>query len=218
MSTPLLLRSRMLRANLRRRVERWRDPLVVYATSGRATSQGWDVRRLAPTGGIIVRRRVLRRAAREAIRCETLAEAVRDTASCALYVPVYVNRSGEEDYDYVSVAFVDGHHAGLLVQSQEHDSWVAAAGRSGRPARRRMLEEVLGRFRISARPDGEAIADPEAWHRLSTHAAMLHWWDQQIGDGLDAHTVKVMLALSVGTDVMRRIEWSPAGHPIPRTR
>lgn len=181
--------------------------------------------------------RVLHRACRRA----SLAEAVQTaTESLTRGGPVYRQHASvapddlfADEHDLVSFAVehdVHGrHYAVTLTTSDEAlgwhagrratgpDQWSGRVDRSLRRHRMWLLTRALRNYRWSTAPTAQVIAEAEGRaHLLSTHAAVLHWWDDRLDEGHNVESARTMLALLAPASLLARIEWSPKGHPLPR--
>jgi hypothetical protein len=81
-----------------------------------------------------------------------------------------------------------------------------------------LITEALWNYRLAKAPAMQMLTDAEkTGHLLSSHAAVMHWFDQRLADGHSVKSARTLLALIMPLGVHARIEFSPEGHPLPRT-
>lgn len=184
------------------------------------------------------------RAVRRAAQCESLPEAAQ-TATRVLLGDTPVHRqhadrspqdSSVDAHDLISFAVEHTEHgpcyAVTLIDEAATAGWRphhrprGPLGRTGRLdrvlCRHRMwlLMRALRNYRWSSAPTHQVIADAteDKVHLLPTHAAVLHWWDDRLAEGHSIESARTVLTLLAPPALLARIEFTPTGHPLPRTR
>lgn len=81
-----------------------------------------------------------------------------------------------------------------------------------------VLTEALWNYRLAHAPAMQMLTGAEkTGHLLSSHAAVMHWFDQRLADGHSTKSARTLLALILPLGVHARIDFSPEGRPLPRT-